>query len=116
MPFPTDYDTRAAEFDFAKPGEVKKAMEDPATMLLDVRSAKEVEANPMNGGHKVITPYTHQGDALDQAVKDHGKDKTIVAFCAIGKRSMFSKKHLEELGYKKVLNAGGLDDLIACLE
>jgi phage shock protein E len=116
MPFPTDYDTRAATFGFAKPGEVRKALEDPATMLLDVRNAEEVSAASLGGDRGVITPLTHEGDALNQAVKDHGKDETIVVYCRSGKRANLAIVALEGLGFKKIMNAGGLNDMIATLE
>ena len=36
---------------------------------------------------------------------------TVVVFCAVGGRSSVAKKCLEDLGYTRVINAGGLCDL-----
>jgi len=40
----------------------------------------------------------------------------VIVFCRSGRRAGKAKETLEQLGYTKVLNAGGLEDLVSKLE
>jgi phage shock protein E len=40
----------------------------------------------------------------------------VIVFCRSGRRAGKAKETLEQLGYTKVLNAGGLEDLMSKLE
>ena len=39
------------------------------------------------------------------------KDKTILLYCASGGRSALAGKALQDMGYEKVYNAGGIKEL-----
>ncbi len=40
----------------------------------------------------------------------------VIVFCRSGRRAGKAKETLEQLGYTRVLNAGGLDDLLVKLK
>lgn len=116
---PTDYSSRAAVNNFAPPKEVVAALKRPNTYVLDVRGPDEIAESKLEvaeGVTWVTTPCTKlECPALEADPTKFlpDKDATIVVHCASGIRANTAKKTLESLGYTKVLNGGGLNDILA---
>ncbi|MFC1671011.1 rhodanese-like domain-containing protein [Spirochaetota bacterium] len=83
-----------------------KALIDQGAKVYDVRSQGE-----FRGGHYKGAMNIPLNDVKNR-LKDFGdKDKPVIVYCHSGRRSGFAKKILEDNGYTKVYNAGGLSDL-----
>jgi phage shock protein E len=106
--------------DIAPLNEVKVALSDPSTYVLDVRTSEEIAAsgkvNHKNWSRLDGTPdscpelETHP----ERYVKD--KDATVVVYCRSGRRAARAKQALIAQGYTGViLNAGGYDSLKSIL-
>jgi len=117
MPFPCDYKERATTLGFAAPEEVKKALENPNTIVIDVRSEEEVKATEKLPVPNLKTTGCHACPHMDGLVDKWVSDKnaTIVVFCKSGRRANVAKERLHGMGYANVLNAGGLEDVLAIL-
>jgi phage shock protein E len=120
------YQQRAEMLGFSSPGEVKEALSNPDTLIIDVRSHEEIAATAAVditiGGvdaatavSKVLTPGCHDGPALEEMTLQMAPDKntTIVIYCLSGRRAGIAKEKLQNIGYQRVLNAGGLNDVLA---
>jgi rhodanese-related sulfurtransferase len=93
-------------------GDVKKALDDPNTYVLDLRSAKEVAASG-----KVEHPHWSQVEGtaascpeLENHPERYVDDKaaTVVIYCTTGRRAARAKQALINQGYTgDILNAGG---------
>jgi phage shock protein E len=78
-------------------------------LLIDVRSPEEYSLEHVDNAINI--PYDEIKDNLseiDQRV-DNDKNKAIVVYCKSGQRSAIAKKVLQDHGYKKVINHGGID-------
>lgn len=77
-------------------------------LLLDVRSVAEFDSGHVEGAknipHTEISKRKEEIEALTKG--DH--TQTIVVYCASGRRSGIAKKTLQQLGYTRVVNHGGL--------
>ena len=111
-----DYETRALTYGFAREDELKQAMGNENTVVVDVRSEEEIEATGKWGTYRkwLQTPCTPDECALlsmnsDEILPD--KEVPIIVYCKSGRRASRAKQILQDKGYKYVLNAGGLDDL-----
>ncbi len=72
-------------------------------LLIDVRTRKEY-----NTGHiptAINIPYTQ----IEKRTNEIPKDRLIVVYCKVGGRSSVAESKLKELGYKNVLNFGGIN-------
>jgi len=114
------YDERAREYGFARKEEVKEALANPETVVLDVRTPEEiVEAGskvyPSTPANWVQTNCNAEDCAdLRATPTKFVADKTapIVIYCRSGRRAAAAKKVLIEEGYTgSILNAGGFDDI-----
>jgi len=109
-----DFALRAEQFGLASKEEVALAAQDPSAVFLDVRSPPEIEDAPLTS-RPCVRIWCTMDDAsrlVEQAERlIPDKDATVVIFCAVGGRAMVAKNCLEDLGYKNVINAGGLCDL-----
>ncbi|KAL3804827.1 hypothetical protein HJC23_006599 [Cyclotella cryptica] len=98
--------------------EIRTAVDLPGAIILDVRTKDEVAAAPLTK-----KPYKHASCHLDdpsellEKAEELMPDKNapIIIFCRSGRRAGKAKELLEERGYAKVLNAGGLTDLESIL-
>ncbi len=70
--------------------------------LLDVRTAGEYES-----GH-IPTAYNVPVDSIPEAVPEVYKDKLIIVYCRSGARSSRAKSMLEEAGFSRVYDFGGI--------
>lgn len=113
------YETRAAQFDFAKPDEIHQLLQDPSTLLLDVRS--DTERTTQGAFDRSIHTTCTAADCVElrlnpeQLVAD--KMANVVLHCRSGRRVTTAKRLLREAGYTgRLLNAGGYDDLKPIME
>jgi phage shock protein E len=93
-------------------GDIKKALDDPNTYVLDIRTEKEIAASG-----KVEHPHWFhvdvKGDSCPELENNPeryvpDKDATVVVYCTTGRRAARAKKALISQGYTgNVLNAGG---------
>lgn len=78
------------------------------TTWIDVRSESERAERRVDGdGHVPFTDIAAGVEALGLA-----KDADIALYCAAGGRSGAAMLRLKSLGFSKVRNAGGIDDVI----
>lgn len=77
-------------------------------ILIDVRTSQEHQEGYIPGTDLNL-PYD-QIEKLSQFVND--KDKMIILYCRSGRRSGIAKDTLIKMGYKNVINAGGVKDWV----
>lgn len=79
----------------------------PKPVIIDVRSQEEWDAGHIEGAIRI----THDviGSRIEAAVKD--KSTPITVYCRSGRRAAVAKQTLDKMGYTKVENAGGYEDL-----
>lgn len=75
-------------------------------LVIDVRTTKEYDSGHIDGALHI--PYEIIGDKITDLSKDKGRD--IVLYCQSGRRSGIAQKTLQDMGYKRVVNAGGIAD------
>jgi len=82
------------------------ALQQPETVLIDVRTAEEFADGAMPGALR-IEPHE-----ISRRIGSVAPDKntTIVLYCRTGRRSGGAQETLQKLGYREVINAGGFDD------
>jgi len=100
----------------AAPEEIKNALSNPKTTVVDARKVEEI----LEAGY-LKTPnnqWIHASCTLEEcpllsvAAESLIRDPSepVVVYCASGKRANVAKEFLEGKGYKQVLNAGGYPD------
>jgi phage shock protein E len=104
----------------APPSEVKRALEDPNTYVLDVRTPEEIsESGRVH--HKHWSQVNGTPDScpdLESHPERYVEDKaaTIVVYCRSGRRAERAKQVLVSKGYTgTILNGGGYDQLKSIL-
>jgi len=75
--------------------------------LIDVRSVEEFKSGHLKNAINIV--HTEIGKEISKHVQK--KDAKIVLYCKKGGRAAKALKTLKELGYSKVTNAGGYEDL-----
>lgn len=102
--------------DFVEPidAEDAKALIDSGeAVVIDVREPAELLATGKVPG-SINIPLAEFLAKADPGSPDHEPalqpEKTVILYCASGKRSQFAGNKLIELGYRDVLNLGGLKD------
>jgi sulfur-carrier protein adenylyltransferase/sulfurtransferase len=93
------------EVDAARARDLLDAADPP--LLVDVREPDEWSEGHIPGA--VHVPRGHLESRIEQVVPD--RSRALVLYCAVGARSAFAAKSLEELGYESVASlAGGFTD------
>ncbi len=83
------------------------ALVENGTLFLDVRERDEWEEGHIPGA--VFVPRGNLESRIESVETD--RDRPIVVYCAVGSRSAFATKSLQELGYTSVVNlTGGYTD------
>jgi phage shock protein E len=79
-------------------------------LLLDVRSASEFASGHIDGA--VNIPHTQISERTGEILDSQGGDphKPIVLYCRSGHRAGLAKRDLEEAGFDRLTNFGGIDD------
>lgn len=83
------------------------ALQEPGTVLIDVRTAEEYRQGALPGSIR-IEPH-EIGQRIASVAPD--KDTPVVLYCRTGRRSGNALETLQRLGYREVINAGGYDEL-----
>lgn len=78
-------------------------------LLIDVRTAKEFDAEHLDGAINIAWDDT---GALVEAIGDD-KQRSVVVYCRSGNRSGKSKVALDKKGYNHIFNGTGLEALKA---
>lgn len=101
----------------AQAGEIDQAaalaaLQQPNTVLIDVRSEEEFAAGALPAA--TLIPHGE----IAQRIAEVAPDKTtpIVLYCRSGRRSGIAQDSLQVLGYTQVINAGGYEQLRPALE
>jgi len=85
------------------------AIQQQQALILDVRSQAEFQQGHLAGAHNI--PHTQVAQQINHLTKD--KEQAIVVYCRSGNRSSYALQVLEAMGYKHVLNGGGLNEMQA---
>ena len=96
------------------PDEVRKLMDQPDLLIVDVRDAPEVQASgKLKGAVHVSRGMLEFRADPDSPAHDKAfqRDKTVLVYCASGGRSALAGKLLKDFGYATVYNAGGFKEL-----
>jgi len=85
---------------------LKSLLDDPKVAIIDVRTPAEFK-----GGHipKALNVPLSQISQVGAHIKD--KSRPVVLYCRSGSRSGRALKMLREMGYKKMINGGGVKSL-----
>lgn len=90
-----------------KPEEAKEMMEsDQELILVDVRTPEEYKESRI--GHAVNVPVEEIGEEQPEELPD--LEAKILVYCRSGVRSKKAAKKLLDLGYKTVIDIGGIID------
>jgi len=79
------------------------------TIWIDVRSSEEYSQGHLPGAINII--HTEISDKIGTVTQD--KNAEIKLYCRSGRRSGLAEAALKELGYTKVQNMGGYEELLA---
>lgn len=120
-----DFETRAKQFDFASDEAIRAALEQPGTIVLDVRTKEEIDSDGSLKDQTRFPDLTYKQS--DCTVEDCEKLRLspedvipnittntaiIVMHCRSGRRVTRAKALLLEHGYPgTILNAGGYADI-----
>ncbi len=87
--------------------EAKEIMDsDENVIILDVRELYEYEEGHIKGA--VLIPYTEIENRAATELPD--KESVILVYCRSGRRSKIAAQTLADLGYKNVMEFGGIND------
>lgn len=109
--------------DLASTCVILAALENPKTVLVDVRSPDEIQSAGKIQ-YKRLAWINASGSPFDcpplanggaEKILPGNKEAPIIVYCASGKRAQKAKAILEEQGYAQVLNAGGMEDFAKLL-
>jgi rhodanese-related sulfurtransferase len=75
-------------------------------ILIDVRTKGEYDGGHIDGAinHDIM-------DIMQGVFPDVDKNEEITIYCESGNRSMMAKSMMEGAGFKKITDAGGIDNL-----
>ncbi|MBL0215277.1 MAG: rhodanese-like domain-containing protein [Myxococcales bacterium] len=92
------------------PATARKMIAEGAAVV-DVRTAGEFAEEHLPGAINVPVESIREHLAEVDKLVGGDKAKAVVVYCAAGSRAAKAKGVLEEAGYQRVVNGGGLDDL-----
>lgn len=75
-------------------------------VVVDVRTKEEFDEEHFPGAINIPV------DRILVRKNELPKDKSLILYCASGARSAYAAHLLKAEGYKDVVNAGGLDDMM----
>ena len=79
------------------------------TLWIDVRSPEEHASDRIEGDPNL--PHADIGERIGTITTDHNAD--IALYCSSGVRSFVAMRKLNALGYQRVRNAGGIEEVRA---
>lgn len=83
------------------------------TIIIDVRTPQEFAAGHIDGAHNI--PFDQIGQGI-QSIKGLKKESPILIYCRSGRRSAIARGELEKMGYKRILDGGGMETLVQNLK
>lgn len=88
------------------PKEAKALLDkDKTAILLDVRTEEEFDAGHIRGA--TLLPYDEiTAETAKKAVR--AAETLVIVYCRSGRRSAIAAKALRDLGYRRVLDLGGI--------
>ncbi|KUG07686.1 rhodanese-like domain-containing protein [Solirubrum puertoriconensis] len=89
------------------PKETQQLLNQPGTVLIDVRTPVEFGAGHLKGARNINFLSTD----FDGQVAKLDPNATYVLYCASGNRSGKAATRMQEKGFKNVANAGGFASL-----
>jgi len=97
-----------------QPDQVKEMLGREDVVLIDVRDTPELlQTGKIRGA--IHIPRGMLEFRADASTQYHNpalqKDRTILLYCASGGRSALSGRTLQDMGFEKVYNAGGMKEL-----
>jgi phage shock protein E len=75
--------------------------------LIDVRTPQEFATQHAEGAENIPLQYIANG-----VLPDYNKDEELTLYCRSGGRSEQAKQLLEQAGFTRVTNTGGLSDVL----
>src|SRR5690606_8263370 len=100
------FTTAAAAGEVDRPAALA-ALQNPDTILIDVRTAPEQAQGALPGALRIETADLAQ--RIAQVAPD--KDTPIALYCRSGRRSSAAQDLLLDMGYTQVINAGAYEQL-----
>lgn len=91
----------------AEAGDVRFKGTKPA-VIIDVRSTQEFAAGHIEGA--VNIPFDQIGQGI-QTIKGLTPESAILLYCRSGRRSAIARGELEKMGFKHILDGGGMEAL-----
>lgn len=88
------------------PVEAKAIMDKGEDIIVDVREEDELAEGYIDGS--ILVPLSDFDNSVPRLLTD--KDAEYLIYCRSGRRSAIAAKKLVELGYKNVLDFGGIMD------
>ena len=85
-------------------GEVSEIIQDESLIIIDVRTEEEYESGHIEKAINI--PYTE----IESKV-NYDKNQAIAVYCRTGVRSSEAAKTLEKMGYTKIYNLGGVENI-----
>lgn len=79
-------------------------------IIIDVRTPEEFMAGHIDGAVNIHL------DQLGMGIKAAGKKSSILVYCRSGHRSSLAKAQLEQMGYSRILNGGGITTMTGQLK
>jgi len=97
------------------PAQAKEKLQGDNTLLLDVRDPHELpEKGKLKGSVNVSRGMLEF--CADPSTPYHNKElhpnRTVLVYCASGKRALLSAKTLRDMGFAECYAIGGLEDLV----
>ena len=89
-----------------------QTLHQPNAVLVDVRTPEEIAEGALPGARFI--GYEAIAGRIAEVAPD--KDTPIVLYCRSGRRASIAQDSLEALGYTRVVNGGGYQDLKDALE
>lgn len=84
--------------------EISEIIQNKNITIIDVRTQKEYESGHIKGAINI--PVTEI-----EAEINYDKDKPIAVYCRTGARSSEAAKTLEKMGYTKIYDLGGIQNI-----
>ncbi|MBK8754001.1 MAG: rhodanese-like domain-containing protein [Candidatus Competibacteraceae bacterium] len=76
-------------------------------LVIDVRTAEEYRQGHVQDALNI--PYDEIASRIAAVTSDH--DTSIVLYCRSGRRAGIAEQALRQIGYGRIENKGGLDDM-----
>ena len=81
-------------------------------LIIDVRTKEEYKQGHLNKAINI--PYENIPKIIQRIGKD--KNKPVVLYCRSGRRASVTLNELQRLGYKNIINGGGLNAMKAAFD